>query len=56
MVVFPSLVKGVRLKIVCIMLRGFKSHRYHHAQLAQLGERMALDHVVVGSNPTLGKA
>ena len=28
-VVFPSLVKGVRLKIECIMLRGFKSHRYH---------------------------
>ena len=23
---YPSLVKGERLKIVCIMLRGFKSH------------------------------
>ena len=29
MVVFPSLVNGERFKLVCIMLRGFKSHRYH---------------------------
>ena len=30
-VVFPSQVKGERLKIVCIMLRGFKSHCYHYS-------------------------
>ena len=28
-VVFPSLVKGVRLKIACYTLRGFKSHPMH---------------------------
>ena len=35
LVVFPSLVKGVRLKIACYTLRGFKSPCYH-VPLAQL--------------------
>jgi hypothetical protein len=26
---FPSLVKGERLKIACVTLRGFKSHLWH---------------------------
>ena len=52
-VVFPSLVKGARLKIECIMLRGFKSHRYH-ARLAQSVERKTFNLVVVGSSPTAG--
>jgi hypothetical protein len=60
MVAFPSLVKGDRLKIYCVTLRGFKSPCYHSpivkdiARLAQLVERQTFNLVVVGSSPTVG--
>ena len=50
---FPSPVKGVRLKIACYTLRGIEARRYH-ARLAQLVERKTLNLVVVGSSPTAG--
>ena len=30
---YPSLVKGAGLKILCVVLRGFKSHSRHHAPI-----------------------
>ena len=41
MVAFPSLVKGDRLKIYCVTLRGFKSPCYH-VPLAQLVRALVL--------------
>ena len=64
MTVYPSLVNGARLKIVCFTLRGIEARRCHigrksislhsKARLAQLVERKTFNLVVVGSSPTAG--
>ena len=43
-------VKGVTLKMLCVMLRGFESHTVH-GRLAQLVEHYTCNVKATGSNP-----
>ena len=51
---FPSLVKGERLKIACVTLRGFKSHLTHMPHWRNWIAHQTSNLGVVGSSPTWG--
>ena len=37
---YPSMVKGAGLKILCVLLRGFKSHFPHHMKKLRKGRQI----------------
>ena len=46
-------VKGVTLKMLCVMLRGFESHSWYFGTVAQMVERVLCMHEAAGSIPAI---